>query len=109
MLGTVLPTYHRGSEVLPMNHSVFEAMQMPEVEVPMLELMPVGNSHMSNSEHLLVGHVEMLASWVVVFGELDRAFHSRVEANCKRSTKMKMGLDGTKKTMGPHLGAENGG
>jgi hypothetical protein len=78
-LGTALPIcmYHQASEVPPMNHPVFEPMQLlEEEEAPMSELLQVGNSHMSSSKHLLVDHLEMQASWVVVFGMLDRAFHS---------------------------------
>jgi hypothetical protein len=77
MLGMALPMYHQASEVPPMNHSEFEPMQLLEAEeAPMSELLQVGNSHMSSSEHLLVDHLEMLASCIIVFGMLDRAFHS---------------------------------
>lgn len=80
MLGTALPMYHRASDVPPTNHSVsrFGPMQVLEAEeAPMSELIWVGNSHMSSSEHLLVDHLKILASCVVaVFGMWDRVFHS---------------------------------
>jgi hypothetical protein len=81
MLGTALPMYHRESEA-PMNHSMFEAMKMLEVGA-MSELMRAGNSHGSNPGYL---QVDLLASWALVFGELDRASHLLAEANCYRST-----------------------
>lgn len=88
MLETALPMYHRASEVPPMNHSVIDPMQVLEAEqeleaeeAPMSELIRVDNFHMSSSEHLLVDHLEILASWVVVFGMLDRVFQSLAEAN----------------------------
>jgi hypothetical protein len=84
MLGTALPMFHRASEVPPMNHSVFvfDPMQVLDAEeAPMSESIQVGNFHMSSSEHLQADHLEILASWVVVFGMLDRAFQLLVEAN----------------------------
>ena len=69
MLGTPLPMSHRASEVPPMNYPMFDPMQVLEAEeAPMSELIRVGNSHMSSSEHLLVDHLKTLASWVAVFG-----------------------------------------
>lgn len=69
MLGTELSKYHRVSKVPPMNHPMFDPMQMVEAEeAPMSEMIRAGNSHMSSSEHLLVDHLKMLASWVAVFG-----------------------------------------
>ena len=69
MMGTALPMYHRASEAPPMNQSAIDPMQVLEMEeAPMSELIWVGSSHMSSSEHLLVGHLKILASWVAVFG-----------------------------------------
>ena len=52
MMGTALPMYHRASEVHPKNQSMFDPMQMLEAEeAPMWELIPVGSSQMSSSEH----------------------------------------------------------
>lgn len=75
LLETALPTYHRAS-VLPMKYSVFDPMQVLEMEeAAMSDLMQEGNSHMSNYGRLVVGHLEIQANWVVEFGALDRAFH----------------------------------
>jgi hypothetical protein len=85
MMGTALPMYHRASEVPPMNQPMFDPMQMLEVEeAPMSELIRVGNSHMSSSEHLLVVHLKILASWVAVFGKEDEhllVVHLRILAS----------------------------
>lgn len=64
-------------------------------EAPMWELR-AGNSHTSNSVRLLVDPAKILASWAVVLGGLDRAFHLPVEANCKRPTE-KNGVKRNKK------------
>jgi hypothetical protein len=69
MLGTALPMYHRASEVHPKDHSMFDPMQVVEMEEdPMSEMIWVGNSRKSSSEHLLVDHLKILASWVAEFG-----------------------------------------
>lgn len=75
LLKTALPMY-RPASVLPMKYSVFDPMQVLEMEeAPMSNLMQEGNSHMSNYGRLVVGHLKILANWVVVFGVLDRTFH----------------------------------
>ena len=68
-LGTALPMYHRASEVPPMNHSKFDPMWVVVAAgEAMSEMIWVGNSHMSSSEHLLEDRLKILASWVAVFG-----------------------------------------